>query len=29
VPGAGTAKENLHKWVPSIAPLLAEEENVR
>ena len=29
VPRAGTAKENLHKWVPSIAPLLAEEENVR
>jgi plasmid replication initiation protein len=28
VPAAGTAKENLHKWVPSIALLLAEEERV-
>jgi plasmid replication initiation protein len=29
IPEAATARENLHKWVPAIAPLLVEEERVR
>jgi plasmid replication initiation protein len=28
VPKSGAARENLHKWVPALAPLIAEEERL-